>query len=226
MKSLMRTFGKALFIILYPILVVVLIVLLVALIQQVNINKEAYAEYEELYTEFELQAGKKADAQQGIAQIGEYTKALKDAFDQSKDRIAELEDQVETEQKDGYGEVKGSILPFVTAGAGFNQYQRVCAESVANTNIQYCVSVSAIQKDYILVVPEGEYNIFATIQSDIVDSGRAYYTKFVECTKGAEGEKCSESLSQEKIKITVESGGVVENIDPADWSGIDFDEAE
>ena len=219
----MRTIGKALFIILYPVLIVVLIVLLVTLIQQVNINKEAYAEYEKLYVEFDLQVGKKSDAKEGIVQIGEFTQALKEAFEQSKGKITELEEQIETEQKDGYGEIKGSILPFVTSGAGFNQYQRVCAESMTNKNVQYCVSVSAIQKDYVLVVPEGEYNVFATIQSDVVDSGRAYYTKFVECTKGAEGEKCAESLSGEKMLIKVESGGIVENIDPADWSGIELE---
>lgn len=212
----MRYFGKALLIIMYPILIVVMIVLLVVLIQQTQENRDAYAEYEKLHEELSIPVEKKDNAKEGIKQVKEFALAIRDEYLNAQDKIETLEEQVETEQKDGYGEIRGSILPFVTEKQGLNQYQRVCAESVANRKVQYCVTVSSIQKDYVLVVPEGEYHVFATF-ADNPEVGKAYYTEFVECSQGAEGSNCAESLSNEKVNVSVASGGVILNIDPADW---------
>lgn len=225
MKDLMRYFGKALLIIMYPILIVVLIVLVVVLIQQTNENRKAYKAYENLHSELNIPVDKKDSAVDGINQVKDFAIALRNEFVSAQDEIKSLENQVETEQKDGYGEIRGSILPFVTSGTGFNQYQRVCAESVENKNIQYCVSVSAIQEDFVLVVPEGQYYVFSTIQNN-PELGQAYYTKYIECSNGAEGQTCTESLSKENVTINIESGGTVLGVDPADWSNVTISDSE
>lgn len=135
----------------------------------------------------------------------------------NKARITELEAKVSAGETEGYGTITGSILPFVTTTTGLNQYQRVCAQTIDNENVQFCVSVSAIEKDYELLVPNGEYYVFAKIQGDAeAEAYKAYYTEFVECNQKAE-DRCSSSLSEKKIPVLVDPAQTVDNVDPADW---------
>ena len=173
--------------------------------------------YQDIYQENGIGGERKQNVKSAMSDVKSIVKGLYDEIDAKDNQISDLEDKVESEQKDGFGEIKGSILAFVSEGSEFNRYQRVCAETKDNANKQYCVSVSAIGKTYTLVVPEGEYYVFAQLQDDKANTAKAYFTEFVQCNQAGAEDNCSEGLRKNKVLVPVASGGSVSNIDPIDW---------
>lgn len=227
----MKSFGgkvlKLLLLLLYPVVVVLLVAAGIVLFLRTRDINNALEKYNEIYSEYDIQGTPKQNISNAMEDTKSIVGELFESLDESSREIEDLKDKVESKQKDGYGEIKGSILAFVSQGESFNRYQRVCAETKENESKQYCVSVSAIGKTYTLVVPQGEYYVFAQLQDDTTNTAKAYYTDFVKCNQDGNA-NCEENLSDTKVLVTVESGGVIEGIDPIDWQieGIDISQIQ
>lgn len=128
----------------------------------------------------------------------------------------------------GFAKISGRILPFaVSADSTLGQNQMVCAENVANSAVQYCMTVSGIKPTYTLVVPEGKYYVTARLMSadnkSIVSTHKAGYTEYVKCIKESSVEKCNKTeLSPKMVVVDVlvggETGGEIKNVEPIDWT--------
>ena len=220
MKRILAKILKLILILLYPVIVVLLVVVSgILFLRMRNIN-DALEKYRKVDAEYSYVVARPFGADVSISNamdhIASIIENLSNSLEESSTEIGELKDKIESEQKDGFGEIRGSILAFVSQGQSFNRYQRVCAETKANKNKQHCVSVSAIGKKYILVVPEGEYYVFAQLQDSPENLNKAYYTEFVTCNQSEEP-SCDENLSEKKILVKVESGETITGIDPIDW---------
>jgi hypothetical protein len=216
-KKFAKLFGKVLLIVMYPIFIVIIIVLSVLLFQQTKNNKDALKEYRSIYKSADIPASEKSKVKDGIKDIGVFISELKSEIQSQNTEIDNLKKQTEADKKEGYGEIRGSILSFVASDGGLNLYQRVCAELKENANLQYCLTVSSIKKDFSLLVPAGEYYVYAeVIGSTEFANTKAYYTEFVKCTQDG-GVQCSESLSDKKVLISVTSGSVKDDVDPQNW---------
>ncbi|MCA9381094.1 hypothetical protein KC678_02420 [Candidatus Dojkabacteria bacterium] len=228
MKKLALKLFKFILILLYPVIVVLLITVSILLFVKTRDINSALNTYQDIYQENDIQGDREQNVKSAMSDLKDIVNGQFEVINSKDSEISDLEDKVESEQKDGYGEVKGSILAFVTEGSSINSYQRVCAESKENTNKQYCVSASAIGKTYTLVVPEGEYYVFAQLQGDSVNTARAYYTEYVQCNQAGAEDNCSEGLRNNKVLVSVASGGSVSDIDPIDWEieGLNIQEQE
>ena len=96
--------------------------------------------------------------------------------------------------------------------------QQVCAESM-QTKKTICVDVEMAenQPDFSLVVPPGDYYVFAQLRQpvgDFTSRYRAYFNEFVRCGIQVD---CNEALHQQYIPVHVESGSTVTEIQPHDW---------
>jgi hypothetical protein len=228
-KKILKFTGKVLFYISYPLLIIGVIVLGVIYIQNRKENNDAIKEYRSTYEEYSDAEATRKTVRNAVRDLATLIESKQNEINEKEEEIGELQTKIEKGQQEGYGEITGAILPFVTSQTKLNQYQMVCAETTVNTNKVYCLSVSAVQKQYSLVVPAGEYYVFAKIQgepsTDPLFSYRAYYTKYVEC--GSTGEaNCADSLSQEKIVVKVEPNSKLENVDPVDWQTLSVTELE
>lgn len=217
MKGFFGKFFKYLLLILYPVVVAVLIAVSVLLFMKTRDVNTALTNYNEIFSREEINGSPRENIANASEDLKDIVDELFVTIDQKNSEIEELKNKVESEQKDGFGEISGSILPFVSQGQDFNRYQRVCAELKDNENKQYCVSVSAIGKTYTLVVPEGEYYVFAQLQDDPSNTSKAYYTEYIKCAQDSDVDSCDGNLSANKALVVVESGGSVENVEPIDW---------
>jgi hypothetical protein len=228
-KKILRFIGKVLFYISYPLLIVGVVVLSVIYLQNRKENKDAIKEYESGYEQYSESEATRKTVKNAVRDLVSLIESKQNEINDKEEEIGELQSKIEKGQAEGYGEITGAILPFVTSQTKLNQYQMVCAESTTNQNKMYCVSVSAVQKQYSLIVPNGEYHVFARIQgepsSDPLFMYKAYFTKYVECGANGEG-NCAESLSAEKVLVKVDSSAKLENVDPIDWQTLSVNESE
>lgn len=124
---------------------------------------------------------------------------------------------------EGQGTITGKIFPFITAdNENFIQYQRVCAESVTNTSIQICRTVSTIQQSYSLIVPQGTYQVYAELfpapkPNSPYAGKKAYYTEFIACVQQEAEDKC-DAKKNSAVKVEVKTGQTISNIDPISWN--------
>jgi hypothetical protein len=223
MKKIFRNGLKWLLVILYPFVVVALVIFGVLYLTKNGEIVEAQNEYKKVQRTYNIEAS----ADQPIAKLIRVVATEIDSKDQAlsdaEKEIEDLKSKIENGEKTGLGLIQGAILPFVTNQNGLRQYQMVCAELVDNTNRQYCITVSAIQKKYSLNLPEGEYNVFATVLNSQEYSDKAYYTEFVVCSTSEKNTSCAEALREKKISVKVGADKTVENVDPVDWK---FEAAE
>lgn len=134
-----------------------------------------------------------------------------------------LKDQVSSLQQTGYGDINGKILPFVTNGVSdFSQFQLVCAESTANSNLQYCRTVSAIDQTFVLSVPAGSYKVYAQLfptpaAGSALAGTKGYYTEYIKCVRESGSSKCDANKLKKPVNLTVKAGDSLKGIDPIDW---------
>lgn len=207
MKALLGKVLKFLFILTYPLLVIGLIALGTLLFIRTR-------EFNEL---------NKGNPQQQIIELQGDVAELNQQISLKNTEISALKSSIEDLQTTGRGTVAGKIFPFVAAGASdFNQYQRVCAESTTNKNVQFCVTVSAIEQTYSINLPVGTYNVYAELfPTPAADSPfaayRAYYTQYVSCVREKGANQCDESKLGAAVNIEVKAGDSVVNVDPINW---------
>jgi hypothetical protein len=212
---------KALFIFMYLFFVVASIVLAVLLYMKItelnNINS-AYNETATLLNQSE------EESQVTIDNLQNSFRELNSEVNRLKAENSGLKNELDRQLKNGYGTIRGDILPLLVGSSSFSQYQLVCAENTANANLKYCVTASAYDSSYILVLPSGTYIVSANIVSDGTNLNTSYkgsYTEFVKCVK-ENGEKgCNKGeLSGKVLTVQVDSGKTVSNIDPTDWNSL------
>jgi len=216
MKKLRNLIFKIFFYAMYPALIVAVIGLGAFSFIQYRDIQSGIDSYNELSESTGLSLEDTDDINKAVNNLAEAVTALSTELDNANSQVGNLEDRIETEQKEGYGEIRGQILQFISDDTSLTQYQRVCASLIENENKQYCVTASVLREDYILAVPAGRYYVFA----ELVDSGRdyrAYYTEFVECNQLGEEETCAEDLRENKVSVKVDPSEIVEDIDPIDW---------
>jgi hypothetical protein len=219
MKRIGRTFLKLFFYLSYPILIVALIVSLVLLVvktQELNkVNDTFIQASTELNEENQSKQITIEDLKQEFTNLNDEVAALRSENADLKDSLSQL-------QLEGYGTISGKIFPVVTtSGTGFSQYQRVCAQSVDNTNIQTCRTVSAIQPTYTLSLPVGTYNVYAELHPqpapDSPLSGtKTYYTQYVKCVQET-NEGCDATKQNTPVVLEIGAGDTINNVDPIDW---------
>jgi hypothetical protein len=217
MKRLFRSFLKFVIILLYPVVVVLLIAVSVVLFLRMRDIDSAMNTYDDIYEDFDIKGSRQGSISNAMDDMYEIVDDLYGEIESREETIADLNTNIENEKKNGYGEIQGSILAFVTEGRSLGSYQRVCAETVENPDKQYCVSVSAIQKQYSLVVPEGQYYVSAQLQSADQSASKAYYTEFVQCIGDETQSNCNANLSNNNVLVEVTSSETVQNVDPIDW---------
>jgi len=195
----------------------VLVVIGVMLYLQYKEVDKAMVNFKEVHSQYSDGSEKAStDLSNAFEQLGDLLASNQEKLDAAQTDLTEA-----TANKEGYGEIRGSILPFVTSGSGLTQYQTVCAETKENKDKLYCQTVSSIQKGFVLVVPTGEYYVYAEIVSgEPATKYKAYYTEFVKCNQVETNANCSSKLSDKRVLVKVEDGETVESVDPADWDFI------
>lgn len=175
-----------------------------------------------------------ATFQQATAEINEQNQnrgvtieSLKQQFNELNSEVtrlknenAQLKQSLDRMQVEGSGAISGKLVPVITAdNNGISQYQRVCAESISNPNIQVCRTVAALQQGYALTLPVGTYKVYAEIypQVEVNKNLRAYYSEFANCLQGADTSKCDSVKQNKPVQIEIKAGVTVGNIDPIDW---------
>ncbi len=219
MKKVLRKSLKILILILYPVFVIATIGFAVGFLlktKQLNDINDQYSQTQENLNKNSNESKITIEnLQQSFNELNQEVASLKA---ENLSLKAEKEKQV----KEGYGEIDGKVFPFIVGDKSFSQYQLVCAQNIANTNLQYCVSVSAIEQKYTLFVPAGSYQVFSRIVTTDtkIAAYRAFYSEFIQCVQEKGTGACDSKLSAKVITIKVDSGKTVNNIDPIDWSGI------
>lgn len=215
-KKVLKNLFKALVVILFLSLIASTIVLGVALYSKTN-------DYNDIQDELNnIKKGENAGDEQTSAQVEELKNKVSDLEAVNEELTSES--QALQKQLDKYGKsgiIKGSIVPIVISGGTFNKYQFVCAENVLNKSARFCISVSAVSRNFSLVVPAGTYNVYSLNIDDktgaLVQEPKAYYTEYVKCTQEKDVSECQDTLSASLVNIEIKADAVVSNVDPIDW---------
>ncbi len=218
MRKVLHFLRKLLLIGLYLFFVVTSIVLAVLLYtktKELNDINSAYSETSVLLN------NSTEESQVTIENLQSSFRELNSEVERLKNDNEQLETELQRQIKNGYGTIKGTIFPLLVGDSTFSQYQLVCAQSTNNASLKYCVTVSAYDSNFTLVLPSGTYNLLSNIvtNSNTLDlQYTARYTEFVKCIKEKGEANCNkDELSGKVLLVKVESGQTVNNVDPTDW---------
>ncbi len=218
MKKFLHLLRKILLIGLYLFFVIVSIVLAVLLYTKTKELNDINSAYRDTTV---LLNSNQEESQVTIDNLQGSFRELNSEVERLKAENAELDTELQRQIKNGYGTIKGSIFPLLVGDSSFSQYQLVCAQSTNNSSTKYCVTVSAYESDFTLVLPSGNYNLMSNIVTSNNSLNLEYtarYTEFVKCVKEKGEANCNkDQLSGKVLTIKVESGQTVNNIDPTDW---------
>lgn len=221
MKRFLRVLRRALFIFLYLFFVVTSVVLAIMLFNKTNelnnINS-AYSETANLLNQNE------EESQVTIDNLQNSFRELNAEVNRLKIENVGLKNELDRQLKNGYGTIRGEIFPLLVGTSSFSQYQLVCAENTENSNLKYCVTASAFDSSYVLVIPSGTYIVSANIVADGTNLNTMYkglYTEFVKCVKENGENGCNKNtLTGKVLTVRVDSGKTVSNVDPTDWNSL------
>lgn len=221
MKGILKYLLKALLIVLYPVFVGATVALAITTYSRTNELTAARQSYEQVHAKVGFEGAVETDLSKGIQLLGDRLKESTDKLADAEKKLADINTEGGL-KKEGYGQITGEILLFSTfSGEAVTQYQTVCAEQAGNEAQIYCASVSVINKNYTLVLPVGEYFVYAQIEGEGLDprvaTYKAYFTQFVACKLKDPAAVCAEELSTKKERVKVENGKTVENANPIDW---------
>ncbi|MCS7317175.1 MAG: hypothetical protein NZZ41_02480 [Candidatus Dojkabacteria bacterium] len=154
-----------------------------------------------------------ADLKQSFVELNKQVQVLRNENDRLVQELKEI-------KKFEKGRITGSIIAFIpTTGENkYGQFQLVCAENVTNTNVRYCVSLSAIEQHFTLDVPFGKYYVTSTLmyQNGTFSDKKAFYTEYVKCVQEKKTNVCDQSLSEKLVEITLDSNTKSANASPID----------
>jgi hypothetical protein len=164
------------------------------------------------------------DKQITIEDLSAEFKSQTDTIANLRRENEDLKTQVSKLQQEGVATISGRILPFISSNnTNFAQFQRVCAESTANANVQYCRTVSAIQQTFDLYVEPGNYHVYAEIFPQPKDTNaslfgvKTYFTEYVKCVQDKNASECSQDKLTKPVIVAAPAGSINQNINPIDW---------
>lgn len=218
-KKILKKVGKVLFVISFFLFLAGTIIFAILFL----LKLKQYNDLNGLYSQAQENLNK--SSQQNQVTIGNLQQSFNDLnteITKLKSDNADLQAKLDQQAKDGYGEINGKISGQIVVGDNtLSQYQMVCAQNVSNTNLQYCVNVSAIAQNYALVLPAGTYQVFARVldkNNQVTLNYKASYTEYVKCVTEKAADQCDVNLSKNIINVEVKSGAKVSNVNPIDWS--------
>jgi hypothetical protein len=219
MKKVVSFIGKILLVIFILISLGINVGLAVAYIRKSNDLNAVNQTYRD------AQANLNSENQESQITIDNLEKSFSDLNDEVERLRREnemLENDAEEQTKKGFGEIRGEVLPFIVGDSSFSQYQLVCAENITNKNLQYCVTVSALDRNYAIVLPEGKYEVNSRIVTQdpklVLANYKAYYTEYIKCVREKGQSECDRSQLSKAIQIEVKANQIVNNINPIDWT--------
>ncbi|MFS8130416.1 MAG: hypothetical protein ACMG57_00405 [Candidatus Dojkabacteria bacterium] len=175
-----------------------------------------YSEYNQATTNLN-----KSDKENQIT-IGNLQDSYKDLNQKVTTLTQENDDLKKKILQDGFGAIKGTILPFLVGDSTLGQYQLVCARNVNNGNLIFCVSVSALDPKFTLSLPEGSYYITSSILSadgkSTLANYQASYTDYIQCVAQSGVSKCDKTKLIKTIQVDIAAGKTIENVNPTDWT--------
>lgn len=176
MKKFLRGCLRLAFIISYPVLIVGLIALAILFFVR---NNELNQIRDQFRTAQENLNSNTQESQITIENLQQSFNDLNKEISKLKTENDQLKAEAEEVKAQGFGEVRGSTVPFIVGDSTFSQYQLVCAENILNKNLQFCRTVPAIEKDFRLPVPAGTYQVFARVvgSNSSFSEQKAYYTE-------------------------------------------------
>lgn len=150
---------------------------------------------------------------------------LNDEVNRLKSENSELKSVVEKKKAEGYGEINGKVFPFIVGDSSFSQYQYVCAENSQNKSLQHCVTVSAIDQNFKIILPAGKYTVSARIlakdSTNPIATHKAIYSEYVKCVDEKSAAECNTAeLSTKPVVIEVKDGSILNEINPVDWTAV------
>ena len=153
---------------------------------------------------------------------------LQSSFKELNKQVSTLKEENENLTKElnkfkSLGTINGRIVAFVstTQDNSLSQFQMICAERVENRNQKYCITASSLVGEYSLLIPNGKYYVTSTL---LLDDGKhsnivAKYTNYVKCINenrnSQQTDKCN-TVDSNLAEVIIESGSVVNNINPID----------
>ncbi|MEP7103807.1 MAG: hypothetical protein ABI721_03800 [Candidatus Dojkabacteria bacterium] len=214
--KLLKKIGKILVILLILVLIGIIAALGVAYFFKNRDLNDIYSQYNQATDNLN-----KSDQENKIT-INNLQDSYKELNQKIDDLTKENNDLKSKVNVQGFGIVKGTILPFIVGDATLGQYQLVCASNISNANIQNCVSVSSLEPKFMMALPEGSYNFTARIQTADAKSTmanyRATYSEYIQCVSKNGLSKCDKSKLTKAVQVDVKAGQTLENVNPIDWA--------
>lgn len=218
MKNFLKKAGRIVIVLFILVLIGISTALGIALFLKTRELNNIYSEYDQA-----TQNLNQSDKQNQIT-IGNLQDSYKDLNQKITTLTQENNDLKKRLLQDGFGAIKGTILPFLVGDSTIGQYQLVCARRVDNTNLVFCVSVSALETKFTLSLPEGSYyvtaNILAADGKSTVPTYQATYTEYIQCVAQSGVSKCDKSKLTKTVQVEITAGKTVENVNPTDWATI------
>jgi|GEM_PF-6100279 len=217
MKGILRRFFRLFIFITHPILIVAVVTLAILLALKTREADKLNATFQQATAEISEQ---NQDSSLTIESLKQQFNDLNKDVVRLKAENAQLKQSLERMQVEGSGAISGKLVPVITSSAsGISQYQKVCAESTTNPNIQVCRTVAALQQGYALTLPVGSYKVYAEIYptAEATKDLRAYYSEFAKCLQGSDTSKCDPATQNKPVQIEIKAGVSLGNVDPIDW---------
>lgn len=217
MKKLFGRFFRLFLYITYPVIVVGLIVAVVFAVVQTRELDSLNATFREATADINEENENKGVT---IENLRQQFNDLNSEVTKLKAENTQLKASLDRMQLEGNGTITGKLVPVITGSTtGISQYQRICAESTTNSNIQVCRTVATIQQGYSLSLPVGTYKVYAEVYPATEETAKlkAYYTEFANCLQGSDTSKCSAAEQNKPVNIEVKAGNTLGNVDPIDW---------
>lgn len=217
MKKLFGRFFRLFLFITYPIILIGLIVAIVFAVIQTRELDSLNATFREATADINEENENKGVT---IENLRQQFNELNNEVTKLKAENTQLKVSLDRMQLEGNGTITGKLVPVITANnTGISQYQRVCAESTTNSNIQVCRTVATIQQGYSLSLPVGTYKVYAEVYPVAEETSKlkAYYTEYANCLQSADTSKCNAEAQNKPVNIEVKAGNTLGNVDPIDW---------
>jgi predicted Holliday junction resolvase-like endonuclease len=220
MKTRANKFLKTLFKVFGLVFVLILIAAVVGLSVGYIVRTREVSRLKNLYKTAESNLNEDLEENQTtIESLEKSFQNMKNENESLKKQVSEYEEELKKQEIEGFGKINGEILPFIVGDENFNQYQVVCAESVNNNKVRFCLTVQASKKQFSLNVPKGSYYVFATIDTtnETLKGYKAYYTEYIKCTEEKDPSECNVADLTAPVEIKIEASRTVGNVDPIDW---------
>lgn len=215
MKSFLKKAGRVALVFFILILIGVAVAFGIAYFLKNRELNNIYAEYNQA-----TQNLNQSDKQNQIT-IGNLQDSYKELNLKIEDLTKENDDLKKKTAVEGFGTLKGSILPFLAGDSNFGQYQQVCAINLDNSSLTYCVTVSGMDPKFTLVVPAAKYAVSAKIVNKngegTVEGYKANFTEYVQCVAKSGVASCDKTKLTKKVQLDIKAGETTENVNPTDW---------